>query len=69
MYVQRETDLGPGTYYRSGRISTVNGQHFFSTREGTLEGPYFTRLDAEREIQRYILRQRQAQGLLESRNF
>ncbi|CAD5109312.1 DUF6316 family protein [Zestomonas carbonaria] len=69
MYGQREADFGPDTYYRSDRVSSVNGQYFFSTREGTLEGPYFTRVDAEREIQRYILRQRQANGLLESRSF
>ncbi|WP_265319855.1 DUF6316 family protein, partial [Pseudomonas aeruginosa] len=50
----------PATHFRSERISSVNGQYFFSTREGTLEGPYFTRYDAEREIDAYIRRMRQS---------
>ncbi|RNF55448.1 hypothetical protein EFK68_23490 [Pseudomonas aeruginosa] len=41
-------------------MSSVNGQYFFSTREGPLEGPYFTRFDAEREIDAYIRRMRQS---------
>ena len=37
--------------------------YFFSTREGTLEGPFFTRFDAEREVMQYISRMQQAAGL------
>ena len=37
MFGKRVTDGEPGTHYRSDRISAVNGQYFFSTREGTLE--------------------------------
>ncbi len=52
MLGKRSTDPTPATRFRSDRISSVNGQYFFSTREGTLEGPYFTRFDAERKSTR-----------------
>ncbi|MCP1651149.1 DUF6316 family protein [Pseudomonas sp. GD04087] len=64
MLGQRVDDGQAATHYRSDRISSVNGQYFFSTREGTLEGPYFTRFDAEREVAQYITRMRQAAGLM-----
>ncbi len=69
MFGQRHIDHNPGTHYRSERVSAVNGQYFFSTREGTLEGPYFNRTDAEREIAFYIRRMIQAKALSESRAF
>lgn len=67
MHAQRAIDPAPGTHYRSERISAVNGQYFFSTREGTLEGPFFTRVDAEREIGFYIQRMQQSQKITDSR--
>ena len=63
MIGKRECDAEPGNYFRSDRICSVNGQYFFSTREGTLEGPYFTRYDAEREVLQYIARMQQAAGI------
>lgn len=69
MFGQRTIDQSPGTHYRSERVSAVNGQYFFSTREGTLEGPYFTRPDAEREIAFYIRRMIQANDIIDSRSF
>lgn len=60
MLGKRSTDPVPATRFRSDRISSVNGQYFFSTREGPLEGPYFTCFDAEREIDAYIRRMRQS---------
>lgn len=63
MLGQRVNDGQAATHYRSDRISSVNGQYFFSTREGTLEGPYFTRFDAEREVMQYIARMQQASSL------
>ncbi|PAU65639.1 hypothetical protein BZL41_05555 [Pseudomonas sp. PIC25] len=63
MYGKRAVDALPGTHYRSDRISSVNGQYFFATREGTLEGPFFTRVDAEHEISRYIQRMQQSSAL------
>jgi hypothetical protein len=69
MFGQRRIDPGPGTHYRCERVSAINGQYFFSTREGSLEGPYFTRVDAEREIYCYIRRILQAKDIIESRGF
>ncbi|GAD62511.1 DUF6316 family protein [Aquipseudomonas alcaligenes] len=69
MFGQRNIDPTPGTHYRSERVSAVNGQYFFATREGTLEGPFFTRVDAEREIAFYIRRMQQANDIIESRAF
>jgi len=69
MYGQRHIDPSPATHYRSERVSAVNGQYFFATREGTLEGPFFTRVDAEREIAFYIRRMVQANDIIESRAF
>ncbi len=63
MFGQRHVDSSPGTHYRSERVSAVNGQYFFSTREGTLEGPYFTRVDAIKGIDRYIQRMQVAGAL------
>lgn len=63
MFGQRRVDNSPGTHYRSERVSAVNGQYFFSTREGTLEGPFFTRVDALHGIDRYIQRMQVAGAL------
>lgn len=56
MFGKRLQDPIPTVHYRSDRVSLVNGKYFFSTRENTLEGPYFTRTDAERETEAYINR-------------
>jgi len=69
MFSQRQQDPVPATHYRSERVSSVNGQFFFATREGTLEGPYFTRPDAEREIALYVRRQLQGDDIIESHTF
>ena len=69
MFGQRNIDPTPGTHYRSERVSAVNGQYFFATREGTLEGAFFTRVDAEREIAFYIRRMQQANDIIESRAY
>ncbi len=69
MFGQRNIDPTPGTHYCSERVSAVNGQYFFATREGTLEGPFFTRVDAEREIAFYIRRMQQANDIIESRAY
>jgi len=69
MFGQRTLDPAPGMHYRSDRICAVNGRYFFSTREGTLEGPFFSRTDAEREVTLYKRRMAQASSLIESRMF
>ncbi|MFZ5722898.1 MAG: DUF6316 family protein [Pseudomonadota bacterium] len=43
-------------FFRSDRISVSNGKFFFSSREGTLEGPFSSREEAERELAMYIRR-------------
>lgn len=43
-------------FFRSDRISTQNGKFYFSTREGTLEGPFDSRQEAERELVMFIRR-------------
>jgi hypothetical protein len=65
MFGQRKIDPAAGTHYRCERVSAVNGQYFFSTREGSLEGPYFTRVDTQREIDSYIHRITQANDIIE----
>jgi hypothetical protein len=59
MFGRRAVDSVPGTHYRSDRLTAVNGQYFFTTREGTLEGPFFNRADAEGEIILYLRQQHQ----------
>lgn len=56
MFGKREQDPAPTVHYRSDRVTRVNGEYFFSTRENTLEGPYSNRTDAERETEAYIQR-------------
>lgn len=63
MFGKREIDPKPSTHYRSERVSSVNGQYYFATREGTLEGPYFTRDDAERQTDLYVDRMMQAKAI------
>ncbi|WP_397451889.1 DUF6316 family protein [Pseudomonas sp. NA-150] len=60
MLAMREQDPSPTVHFRSNRVSLVNGQFFFSTRENTLEGPFSTRTDAERETEAYISRMQRA---------
>jgi hypothetical protein len=56
MFGKREQDPAPTVHYRSDRVTRVNGEYFFSTRENTLEGPYPNRTEAERETEAYIQR-------------
>ena len=65
MRCQRTIDANLGTHYRSERVSSINGQYFFSTREGTLEGPFYTRIDAERSIAAYIRRMQQSKEMFD----
>ncbi|UZJ61826.1 DUF6316 family protein [Pseudomonas sp. KU26590] len=60
MLSKREQDPAPTVRFRSDRVSRVNGQYFFSTRENTLEGPFMSKEDAARETEAYILRMQAA---------
>ena len=57
---KRVGEEGTKRYFRAERFSVSNGKYFFSTREGTLEGPFANRDEAERELALYI---RKASGL------
>jgi hypothetical protein len=55
--VHRHTDEKPTTRFRSDRFFTSQGQWFFNTREGTTEGPFASRTDAESALVGYLLEQ------------
>jgi hypothetical protein len=57
---KRAGDGGTRKHFRADRFSVSNGKFYFTTREGTLEGPYSNREEAERELALYI---RKASGL------
>ncbi|NWD49521.1 DUF6316 family protein [Pseudomonas gingeri] len=63
MFVKRAQDNTEATRFRSDRVIAINGQYFFSTRENTLEGPFFTRDDAERGTRLYIQRMQLAKDI------
>ncbi|WP_248805760.1 DUF6316 family protein [Pseudomonas sp. MWU13-2100] len=63
MYGKRAQDSSEATHFRSHRVTVINGLFFFSTRENTLEGPFFTRDDAERETQLYLKRMQLARDI------
>jgi hypothetical protein len=50
------------TWYRSDRMMEQNGQWYYLTREGTIEGPYDTRLKAVGALEAFI--EAKALGLL-----
>lgn len=50
----RSSDAEDKTRFRSDRITCENGRFFFNTREGTLEGPYLSREQAEVAAALYI---------------
>ncbi|MDO7895409.1 DUF6316 family protein [Pseudomonas citrulli] len=56
MLGKRAEDVVPAMVFPSDRICRVNGQFYFSTREGTHEGPFADRETAEREVAEYIKR-------------
>lgn len=57
---KRPGDTGTRKHFRADRFSVSNGKYYFTTREGTLEGPFGSREEAERELALYI---RKASGL------
>jgi len=45
---------GAKTHYRTDRLQQDGGKWYFSTREGTLEGPYEDRFEAVEALEKYI---------------
>ncbi|WP_407315664.1 DUF6316 family protein [Pseudomonas sp. nanlin1] len=56
MFGKRAEDPAPATHFRADRLSVVNGEFFFSTREDTLEGPFRTREEALAASSKYVER-------------
>jgi len=62
MASRRKGDSGAVNYFRSERLYRCGSQWFFVTREGTDEGPFDNRADAQARLERYV--QVMASGLL-----
>ncbi|EON91174.1 hypothetical protein MARLIPOL_15302 [Marinobacter lipolyticus SM19] len=41
-------------WFRSDRFTTINGQWFFQTREGTFEGPFDSVNEAQMELMLFL---------------
>jgi hypothetical protein len=54
MYDKRNTDWEPYTKFRAGRFNKDGGKWYFSTREGTMEGPFEIKEQAEDRLAVYI---------------
>lgn len=54
MDTQRNTDTQAYSKYRPSRFIKADGKWYFATREGTMEGPFELRLQAERNLDSYI---------------
>ena len=53
MFDQRKTDVEFCTRYRTGRFIENGGAWFFYTREGTMEGPFGFKHEAEERLEIY----------------
>lgn len=54
MTEKRKTDLKPQTRFRSARFFKEGGSWYFSTREGTMEGPFWELEEAEKRLNDYV---------------
>ena len=54
MSKQRTEDSGKKSFFRTDRMIQHGGQWFFSTREGTMQGPFESKEEARKELQEYI---------------
>ena len=51
---QRTGDSKPHSKFRADRFIKDGGEWYFLTREGTIEGPFERKLDAENRLEDYI---------------
>jgi hypothetical protein len=51
---QRATDMEAYSKFRPSRFIKDGGKWYFSTREGTMEGPFELKTDAEDRLDSYI---------------
>jgi hypothetical protein len=54
MKKQRTEDKINKSFFRSDRMIEHGGQWYFSTREGTMQGPFKDRETAQKELVEYI---------------
>jgi hypothetical protein len=54
MVDKREDDLKPYTKFRTSRFVKESGGWYFLTREGSQEGPFERKIDAENRLEDYI---------------
>jgi hypothetical protein len=50
----RKSDFGPCTKFRPNRFFKNGGKWYFNTREGSTEGPFEYRYEAEESLETYI---------------
>jgi hypothetical protein len=50
------------TWFRSDRFFCEDGNWFFTTREGTVQGPFDSRADAEQELMLYLRDRRELEN-------
>ena len=51
---KRRGDTKSQTKFRTSRLIKDGGQWYFLTREGTMEGPFERRSEAEDRLERYV---------------
>jgi hypothetical protein len=51
---KRKQDREPRAWFRSNRFFKNDDKWYFSTREGTLEGPFWDQAEAEKNLKAYI---------------
>lgn len=54
MASKRAGDKDDRAWFRSDRLVYEGGQWFFLTREGTVEGPYESQLEASQRLETYV---------------
>lgn len=61
----RQDDNKNKTWFRSERFFSEGSSWYFSTREGTIEGPFESRAEAEQELMMYLrnLQEREKFGI------
>ncbi len=62
----RQDDKKERTYFRSERLVSMNGQWYFSTREGE-QGPFASKGAAQRALARFINEKVELEGFQRSR--
>lgn len=65
MTTRKEDSQDKKSWFRSERFFNEGNRWFFTTREGTIEGPYESRAEAEQELMMYLrnLRERENFGI------